>query len=281
MRRHSNATIDQCAVKTVFQVKNNPSHLPVRFAYNVGFTFEPKYLFMRLDKYLSKATGLSRKEIKRAIMQRNVTVNGECIRDAGHHVDESDNIEFFDSEIDAPRPRYLMMHKPEGTVCSNDDKTHPTVMGLLFDEARPDDLHTVGRLDADTTGLLLITDDGQWSHRVTAPKHKMSKRYFVVTERPLDPSLVDIFQEGVQLHGEKQPTKPAVLDILSDHEAHLTLTEGKYHQVKRMFAAVDNHVLELHRDKIGDVELDESLEPGDYRELTEEECRLLGVELDD
>jgi 16S rRNA pseudouridine516 synthase len=232
---------------------------------------------MRLDKYLSQATGLSRKEVKRLMHKNTVTVNGELVRDPSLHISLDDNVVFNDGEVAAPTPRYLMMNKPEGVVCANDDPLHPTVISLLYDEPRPDSLHTVGRLDIDTTGLILITDDGQWSHRVTAPKHKMPKRYRVTTVDPIPESAIDDFAQGVQLHNEPQLTKPASLVIINQHEAFLTLTEGKYHQVKRMFAAIGNKVETLHRDAIADVLLDDTLAPGEYRELTQQEQELLGV----
>lgn len=226
---------------------------------------------MRIDKYLSQATGLSRKEVKRLLHKDEVTINGAATRDGSTKVSDDDIIVLQDMEIAPPRPRYFMMNKPLGYVCSSDDPNNATVMGLLFDEPRPDDLHLAGRLDIDTTGLLLITDDGQWSHKVTSPKYKQGKRYRVTTADPIPVSAIDDFKQGVELHNEKHPTRPAELEILSEHEAYLILTEGKYHQVKRMFAAIGNRVVELHRDRIGQIALDETLEPGEYRELTEEE----------
>jgi len=232
---------------------------------------------MRLDKYLSQATGLSRKEIKRLMHKSSVTVNGDIVRDPSLHITPEDNVILNDGEVAPPAMRYLMMNKPQGVICANDDPLHPTVISLLFDEARPDSLHTVGRLDIDTTGLILITDDGQWSHRVTSPKHKMSKRYHVTTLEPIPTSAINDFTAGVQLNNEPHLTKPATLEILSEHEALLTLTEGKYHQVKRMFAAIGNKVAALHRDAVAGVSLDEALAPGEYRELTAKERELLGV----
>lgn len=228
---------------------------------------------MRIDKYLSQATGLSRKEVKRLLHKDEVTINGIATRDGSTKVNDDDIIVLQNMEVSPPRPRYFMMNKPLGYVCSSDDPNNATVMGLLFDEPRPDDLHLAGRLDIDTTGLLLITDDGQWSHKVTSPKYKQGKRYLVKTADPIPESAIEAFTQGVELHNEKHPTRPADLEILSEHEAYLTLTEGKYHQVKRMFAAIGNRVVELHRDRIGSIELDESLEPGEYRDLTEEEIQ--------
>ncbi|EPJ46257.1 MAG: pseudouridine synthase family protein [Osedax symbiont Rs2] len=123
-------------------------------------------------------------------------------------------------------------------------------------------------MDADTTGLLLITSDGQWLHKITSPNHKQPKRYLVETADPIDPAAIEMFAKGVELRNEKHPTKAAILEIIESHMAYLTLTEGRYHQVKRMFAAIGNKVTELHRDRIGDIILDEDLGTGEYRELT-------------
>ncbi len=229
---------------------------------------------MRVDKYLSQSTGLSRKEIKRIMHKDLVTINGIITRDSSTYVSESDVILMQDMEVEAPRPRYFMMNKPVGYVCSTDDPNNPTILGLLIDEPRPNDLHLAGRLDLDTTGLLLITDDGQWSHRITSPKHKQGKRYLVTTADPIPESAITAFENGVDLIGDKHPTKPAILEILNDHQAYLTIYEGRYHQVKRMFAAIGNKVIELHRDQIGSLMLDEDLLPGEYRDLSDEELSL-------
>jgi len=226
---------------------------------------------MRLDKYLAHATGLSRKEVKRALHKKSVTVNAQVVRDSAFQVNDSDDIVFQQKNIDAPKLRYLMLNKPQGYVCSNEDPSHPTIAGLLTDEIRPQELNIAGRLDADTTGLLLITSDGQWLHKITSPNHKQPKRYLVETADPIDPTAVELFAKGIELKNEKHPTKAATLEIIESHMAYLTLTEGRYHQVKRMFAAIGNKVTELHRDRIGAIVLDEDLGTGEYRELTDAE----------
>jgi len=226
---------------------------------------------MRLDKYLAHATGLSRKEVKRALHKKSVTVNAQVVRDSAFQVNDSDDIVFQQKSIDAPKLRYLMLNKPQGYVCSNEDPSHPTIAGLLTDEIRPQELNIAGRLDADTTGLLLITSDGQWLHKITSPNHKQPKRYLVETADPIDPTAIELFAKGIELKNEKHPTKAATLEIIESHMAYLTLTEGRYHQVKRMFAAIGNKVTELHRDRIGAIVLDEDLGTGEYRELTDAE----------
>jgi len=225
---------------------------------------------MRLDKYLSHSTGESRKEIRRLLKRGEVLVNGIEVKDAAMHVSESDEIELFDQQVAAPSEKYIMLHKPEGYLSANQDGDHPSVLNLL-DEPRAQELMICGRLDADTTGLLLITSDGQWCHRVASPKHKTGKRYLVETADPIDPAAVGQFEEGILLKGETFRTKPAELHILEEQLAEVVLTEGRYHQVKRMFAATGNKVVQLHRLSVGDIVLDEDLMPGEYRYLTEEE----------
>jgi 16S rRNA pseudouridine516 synthase len=149
-----------------------------------------------------------------------------------------------------------------------------TVLELL-DEDNLEQLHAAGRLDIDTTGLVLLTDDGQWSHRITAPRSQCRKTYYVETADPIAPELVALFKEGVQLKGEMRPTLPADLVIIHEQAARLTLQEGKYHQVKRMFAFAGNRVELLHREAIGPIALDDDLEPGQYRALTAEEIAAL------
>ncbi|MEQ4794798.1 16S rRNA pseudouridine(516) synthase RsuA, partial [Klebsiella variicola subsp. variicola] len=164
-------------------------------------------------------------------------------------------------------PRYFMLNKPIGYVCSTDDPVNPTIL-YFIDEPLAYKLHAAGRLDIDTTGLVLLTDNGQWSHRITAPKHHCEKTYHVTLEEPIAEGVAEQFQKGVQLNGEKDLTKPAKLEIITPIEVKLTISEGKYHQVKRMFVAVGNHVSALHRERIGDITLDETLAEGEYRPLT-------------
>jgi 16S rRNA pseudouridine516 synthase len=163
-----------------------------------------------------------------------------------------------------------MLHKPAGCVCATEDREHRTVLDLL-DAQNPTGLHVAGRLDIDATGLVLITDDGEWSHRVTSPRHKFPKTYRVTLETPLSEEAATTLRAGVALRNEPRRCAPAALERLADSAWRLTITEGKYHQVKRMLAAVGNRVLALHRERIGKVALDPDLSPGEYRPLTDEE----------
>lgn len=199
-----------------------------------------------------------------------VAINNEIVSDPARHISADDDVYLDGFPVDAPGNKYLMLHKPLGCVCSNDDGTHPTVLSLI-DLPRAEELTICGRLDVDTTGLVLITSDGKWAHKVTSPKHKTGKLYAVTTADPIPSDAVAKFEKGLMLINEKQRTKPAQLTLLSDNEAEVVLTEGRYHQVKRMFAAIGNRVTALHRQRIGAIELDDDLEPGQYRFLTAEE----------
>jgi len=229
---------------------------------------------MRLDKFICDCTGLTRSQAGKSIRQGLVSINGEPVKQAARQVSVTDQVELDGEPLQLIGPRYIMLHKPAGYVCANDDPEHPIVFTLL-DEPLVERLHTVGRLDLDTTGLLLLTDDGQWSHRLTSPKHHVAKTYRVWTADPIPADAIAQFAAGVMLRGEKEPTKPAQLELVATHEALLTIHEGRYHQVKRMFAAIGNKVERLHRERIGALQLPADLAEGEYRHLTVEEISLL------
>lgn len=225
---------------------------------------------MRLDKYVSHATTLPRDISKRAVRNKRVTVNGQMVKSASHHVAETDEICLDGQKLQLPQPRYIMLNKPEGYVCANEDGEHPIVLDLL-EEDSPEGLSVAGRLDIDTTGLVLLSDDGQWLHRVISPRHLFSKVYLATLHEPVDEATVAQFEAGIMLRGEDKETAPARCIALADNRAEVILNEGRYHQVKRMFAACGNHVIALHRKQIGAVELDETLAPGASRSLTQKE----------
>jgi len=229
---------------------------------------------MRLDKFICDCTGLTRTQAGKSIRQGLVSINGELVKQAARQVSVTDQVELDGEPLQLIGTRYIMLHKPAGYVCANDDPEHPIVFTLL-DEPLVERLHTVGRLDLDTTGLLLLTDDGQWSHRLTSPKHHVAKTYRVWTADPIPADAIAQFAAGVMLRGEKEPTKPAQLERVATHEALLTIHEGRYHQVKRMFAAIGNKVERLHRERIGALQLPADLAEGEYRALTAEEAALL------
>jgi len=222
---------------------------------------------MRLDKFICDCTGLTRSQAGKVIRQKLVTLNGELVKQAALQVKDSDVVCLNDEQLQLIGLRYFMLHKPDGYICSTKDPEPPTVFTLM-DEPLIERLHTVGRLDLDTTGLVLITDDGQWSHRISSPKHHVAKTYRVWTADPIPNSAIEQFAEGVMLRNEKNATLPAQLEILGETEALLTIHEGRYHQVKRMFAAIGNKVVKLHREKIGGLQLPDDLAEGEYLALT-------------
>jgi 16S rRNA pseudouridine516 synthase len=227
---------------------------------------------MRLDKFLSQNSDSSRSLIQQAIKAGRVSVN-DVIAKKGDQKLLGDEIVTFDGkQVEAFQTRYLMLYKPLGYVCANSDSDYPVVVDLIR-LPRWQELQIVGRLDIDTTGLVLLTDDGQWNHRITSPRHECDKVYRVTTANPISDETAALFATGVQLHGEKAPTRPAQLELISSHEARLKIHEGKYHQVKRMFAAAGNLVVALHRESIGSIQLDPALAPGEYRALTADEIK--------
>ncbi|WHI52911.1 16S rRNA pseudouridine(516) synthase RsuA [Microbulbifer sp. MLAF003] len=226
--------------------------------------------FIRLDKAVSQVTDLSRSDVKRAAKAERISVNGEIVTDPAAKVQAGDALYLDGEPLHEPGPRYIMLNKPLGYVSATKDGEHPTVLDLI-DEPNKSKLHIAGRLDIDTTGLVLLTDDGQWSHKVTSPNHHCDKTYYAMLAERIEEDAVAKFAKGIWLNNEKKRTKPAKLEILYANEVRLTIGEGRYHQVKRMFAALGNRVLELHRERIGDISLDEELQEGDYRLLTPEE----------
>ncbi len=228
---------------------------------------------MRLDKFVCDCTGLTRSQAGKLIRQGEILLNGVLCKQPAQQIKDADVVLLDDAPLQLTGPRYILLHKPAGYVCSTDDPDHNTVF-VLLDEPNIEKLHTVGRLDLDTTGLLLITDDGQWSHKISSPKHECAKTYRAWLADPVEDSAIAQFAEGVMLRGEKTPTKPAQLEIVSPTECLLTIHEGRYHQVKRMFAALGNKVVQLHRERVGPLALGSELAEGEYRHLTAEEVSL-------
>jgi len=232
---------------------------------------------MRLDKFISQQLGTSRAISGREIRASRVTVDDEVVRDASFKLQPEHQVAFDGNPlIQHNGPRYFMLNKPQGYVCSTEDPDHPTVLYFL-DVPSAHKLHAAGRLDIDTTGLVLMTDDGQWSHRITSPRYECEKTYYVTLNEPVTDDMAQQFAAGIQLHNEKDLTKPARLEVVTPTEVRLTISEGRYHQVKRMFAAVGNHVVGLHRERIGGIALDPEMAEGEYRQLTEQEIASVGT----
>ena len=228
---------------------------------------------MRLDKFISNSTSFTRSQTKQAIRSGKVKVDGTVVKNSAQQVTEDSDVEYMGVAVNKAQPRYIMFNKPTGVVCANKDKDHATVFDSLF-VPRADTLHVAGRLDIDTTGLVLITDDGQWLHRITSPKHDHKKVYIVGLDSPITDKQIRILEAGVQLKKEKKRSLPAVIEVIEDKKIRMTISEGKYHQVKRMLAAVGNHVVTLHRESIATIQLDKNLEEGQWRELTADEIQL-------
>ncbi|MEG9532964.1 16S rRNA pseudouridine(516) synthase RsuA [Mannheimia indoligenes] len=226
---------------------------------------------MRLDKFIAENTGLTRSQAAKVLKSGEVTVNGKIEKSGAAKISQDDEICYQGEPLEwVEEGQYFMLYKPQGYICSNDDGEYPTVF-QFFDYPLMTKLHTAGRLDVDTTGLVLLTDDGKWSHRITSPKHHCEKTYLVTLADPVEDFYAEKLAEGILLRGEKDPTLPAQLEILDDYNVNLTISEGRYHQVKRMFAALGNKVEALHRWRIGDVVLDETLAEGEFRPLTQAE----------
>jgi 16S rRNA pseudouridine516 synthase len=225
---------------------------------------------MRLDKYLHQSAGLSRSRAKKLVRDRHVAVDHEVVTDAGYHVPHTAAVTLDGAPLSCPAVRYFMLNKPSGMICATRDPEQRTVIDL-FAPGDGDDLIIAGRLDIDTTGLLLLSEDGRWVHRITSPRHRKPKVYHAMLAAPLADDAEKHFERGVFLKGENKRTLPALLERLGPTDARVTVVEGRYHQVKRMFAALGNRVTALHRERIGDLELDPDLAPGEYRRLSEKE----------
>ncbi|MGB0721184.1 MAG: pseudouridine synthase [Gammaproteobacteria bacterium] len=229
---------------------------------------------MRLDKFVCESTGLTRSQAHKVIRSGRIKVDGAVEKHRNTLIAGEHRVTFDGMTLEITPPRYLMLYKPAGFECTTGDSVHPLATELIMEDIDPEGLHYAGRLDVDATGLVLLTDDGAWSHRVTAPRHKLPKVYRVDLERPLDDAARSRLEAGVELRGEKKPTAPARVKALSERSIRLTISEGRYHQVKRMLAAVGNHVTALHRKSIGPLRLDDDMEPGDWRALSPEEIDL-------
>lgn len=230
---------------------------------------------MRLDKYLAEMGVGTRQEVKKQIRQGKVTVNGTVVKAADTKIDERcDEVTIGGRNISYVSYEYYMLNKPGGVVSATEDRRDTTVIDLIKDKKRKD-LFPVGRLDKDTEGLLLITNDGDLAHRLLAPKKHVDKVYYAKIDGMVTEEDVKRFAEGIDIGAEEEEmTRPAKLDIMKsaeESEIRLTIHEGKFHQVKRMFLAVGKEVTYLKRERMGTLCLDENLKPGEYRLLTEEE----------
>ncbi|MBW4791667.1 pseudouridine synthase [Pseudomonas tolaasii] len=228
---------------------------------------------MRVDRFLGNLPRFNRKQVRVLLVERRVSVDGVAVSDPHHEVREFSRVCVDDQVLQAGKPaRYFMLHKPQGCVSATADPVHATVLDLLH-EPDKHELHIAGRLDFNTTGLMLITNDGQWSRRLTQPQTKLPKVYLVETEQDIGPHYAATFKAGLYFAFEDLTTQPAELELLGARTARLSIIEGRYHQVKRMFGHFDNKVIGLHRERMGPLVLDAALAPGEYRALTSDEIR--------
>lgn len=230
---------------------------------------------MRLDKYLTNLEIGSRSQVKEIIKKGKIKVNSEIVKIPEIHInEENDKIEMDGISLKYNRFYYYMLNKPAGVLSAVTDNNCNTVLDIM-DVTPKEGLFPVGRLDKDTEGLLLITNDGQLAHNLLSPVKHVDKTYYVELNGRLVDSDIELFKKGLDI-GEKKNTKPAVLKILEDRsKALITITEGKYHQVKRMFSSIGLTVTYLKRLSMGPLNLDESLKSGEYRTLTQEEIDIL------
>lgn len=229
---------------------------------------------MRLDQFVSQATGISRATAQKLIRSQQVQVDGVTLVQPATHIAPDANVTLDGDIITLPGAIYLMLHKPPDVISATHDPLQRTVLDLI-DHPHRHTLHVVGRLDKDTTGLLLLTNDGDWSHRLMSPKHHVPKTYLATLAAPLSATAAAQLLAGVQLHGEKGLSVANAIETLPACQARMTISEGKYHQVKRMFAAVGNRVIHLHRESIGGLPLDTALPAGKWRVLTAQELTCL------
>ncbi len=229
---------------------------------------------MRIDKYLADCGLGTRNEVKKYIKSKQITVNGDVIVKPDVKVDEyKDIICFKGKELAYEKYVYYLLHKPAGCVTAKQDNFHKTVMEYFPEDIRAKDIAPVGRLDLDTEGLLLFTNDGPLTHHLLSPTHHIPKTYYAILDKEVPLSAIELFENGVDI-GDDKLTLPAELKILSEREAELTIHEGRFHQVKRMFEAVGCTVTYLKRLSMGSLILGD-LEKGEYRKLTEAEVQTL------
>lgn len=229
----------------------------------------------RLDQFIAKAAGISRRDAKNALKQGRISLNGETVKSSSLKVSDTDRIHLNQNLLSAFQHKYYALHKPANYCCSHIDDGAPSVLRLL--PCYSQKLLFAGRLDADTSGLLLISSDGQWCHRVSHPKSasqdNYGKTYQVTLAEALLPGDTLLLCRGIMLKNESKPTLPCQIDMLDHTQLHITLFEGRYHQVKRMFAAIGNKVTCLHRLSVHGVELGD-LPAGQFRELSQQEVNM-------
>lgn len=227
----------------------------------------------RIDKLLAGTGSLSRKDVKEMVHRKRITLNGETVTDAGQKMDiSSDTLCVDGTPIILKKHIYLMLNKPAGIVSASNSKSEKTVVDLVPEDLQRTGLFPAGRLDKDTTGFVLITDDGAFAHRILSPKNHIKKTYIATLQDPIDSADIAVLEQGLTLRDGTQ-FLPADIEIISDdaRQVQIKICEGKYHQIKRMFSAVGNRVTALCRTHMGALELDSALPPGACREISQNE----------
>lgn len=240
---------------------------------------------MRLDRFLANSGVGTRREVKELLKKRKIKVNESIVIDGSKHIDENMDIIKLEDKVISYKPFvYIMLNKPKDVISATEDEMHKTVIDILDERYRTYSIFPVGRLDIDTEGLLILTNDGQLAHNVLSPNKHVNKKYYVELRDPISEEDIKKIENGIELE-ENFITKEAKVEIIENSEipidktngtrypskAYITITEGKYHQVKRMFKAVNNKVVYLKRVKMGNLELDKNLKIGEYRELSQDE----------
>ena len=228
----------------------------------------------RIDKIIASTGIMSRKEVKKSAKERRILLNGNVIKDCSVKAKADDVLTLDGNVIEYKKHVYVMMNKPKGYVCSTDDPSSPIVNELLCPEFQRLELFSIGRLDKNTTGLIILTNDGALAHKLLSPTKHVDKKYSFEAKHPLKTEYIKVFHDGVKLE-DGTICRPAVLEITGEKYGTITIHEGKFHQIKRMFEAVGNKIVALERLSIGSVVLDKALNYADFRRLTEDEISAL------
>ncbi|OUS12751.1 16S rRNA pseudouridine(516) synthase [Gammaproteobacteria bacterium 53_120_T64] len=225
----------------------------------------------RLDRFMSRQLGIKRQAIRPILAQGRIRVDGCIATDVQQAIDQFSHVSFDQKILQNKQPNYVMVHKPRGVVCATKDPRHTTLIDILGVDllGAPEtyQLHIAGRLDFNSTGLVLLTNDGRWSRRLCSPTNKIEKCYRVDLEKPINENYINAFSKGMYFKYEDIFTAPVKLKIIGSHSAEVRLIEGRYHQIKRMFGRFQNKVLQLHRLSIGNLALEHTLLPSQSRKL--------------
>lgn len=230
----------------------------------------------RLDRFISQNSAFKLSDVRLLLAQKRILLDGQIAQSTQQKVTQFTQVILDDQCLQNNQPLYLLLNKPQGVVSATTDLKHKTVIDLL-EHPNKAELHIVGRLDFNTTGLVLLTNDGAWSRKISLPETQLAKTYEVTLAKPVTAEYIEVFRQGIYFAYENITTQPAHLEIVSDYHARLSLVEGKYHQVKRMFGFFQNEVLALHRASVGPITV-EGLELGQSRELTVEELAAIATQ---